>query len=362
MGWMKDLVSILQGETKAPSTKLLYGGVEAKDWVHDAAPAKPGTAYMQLFLQEMWLTTERSWVDHYAPVAYSVVKLSFGDQTIEIPASLGDFEFAEGEDFKNLQDALRLNYPMTPPLPYNGGVVEVSAALVRLKTSSGLKEIVSAMDQLSRVLAVPQLSAVVSVAGPVANALDSVLGQTKERLALGLHQSFKYNSQEQLSSGYYLAAHYDGDDRNLLKKLIVQDGALRWQRGGERVRDFDYMLFRLEMQPQRDDVEYLTSIFGWMKKAQEAAIGDRLEEARGFVQQACLAAWSSPDLTIADRKRLPIALRANFDEFLNATGIIGSGASVDSAPIKLSELISRIAPEDALARPDEEVLRGILVP
>ncbi len=360
MGWIRDIGEILQGETHGPAPKLLYGRIdETSGWDHDGTPAVPGTAYMQWFLQEMWLPHERQWLDHFAPIAYSSVTLSFGNKNVEIPRSLGDFKFAGVEDLKNLQDTLRPNYPMTHPLPYNGGVVELSAALVGLKTSSGLKEMMTALDQLSAVLAVPQLSAVVAVAGPVANTLDSVLGQSKEHLELGVHQAFKYGSEEQLRSGYYLAAHREGGPK-VLSQLMVKNGALCWKRADEPpVREFPYMLFRLEMLPERDDVEELTTIFDWMKKAEEAADGDRMPEARKFVQQAGLAAWNSPDLTRADRKRVPVALRDRFQEFLKVQGLAGDGASVDGPEAGVRALISRTAPGEALLRSDDDVLRAI---
>ncbi|MGA9275520.1 hypothetical protein [Ilumatobacter sp.] len=361
MGWLKDIGRILQGETATPAEKLLYGRVDdVVGWDHDPEPVKPGTAYMQFWLQEMWLQDERSWLDHFAPLVYSVVKLRFGDEEVEIPATLGDFRFAGSDDLRHLQGTLRANYPMTPPLPYNGGVVELSAALVGVQTQNGLKEMITAMDQLAKVLAVPQLSAVVGVAGPVANTLDSVLGHGQQELALGVHQAFNHGGTDQLRSGYYLAARHDGGPE-ALDHFTVRDGALCWKRDGfPLVREFDYMLFRLELLPERDDLEYVASIFDWMGKAEEAAVAEHMDDARQFLRQASLAAWKSLDLTAADRRRVPAALQARFIEFLQAMGIAGDGASVNDEPAKVVELVARTSPDEALNQPDADVLAKIL--
>jgi hypothetical protein len=62
---------------------------------------------------------------------------------------------------------------------------------------------------LGAALVVPQLSAVAAIAAPIAQAVASIIGTADQELKLGLHQLYRYQSQEELAQGYYLAAAVD---------------------------------------------------------------------------------------------------------------------------------------------------------
>lgn len=361
VGLLSDIWDVVNGRTSADASKLAYGRVErVSGWdAYDPAPVQPGTAYFQWWLQEMWLKVEREWLSHYFPLAYSVVTLRFGDDDIELPSSLGEFSLGAGQDFSNLRDALLLNYEMTPPLPYNGGTVELAAAMVGVRSQEGLREIVGAVGELGKVLMVPQLSAVAAVAGPIAKTLDTVLGQGDRRFELGLHQSFKSDSEEELRAGYYIAAQWDGQlDLNTLQ---VHEGRLvRANDPTVPVREFDYLLFRLETSGTRDDLDGLAEISTSIAEAEDAAQRDDMEEARSWLRKAKMSAWRSPDLTKADRKRLPGAIEAQFVDFLKVHGLAGDGAGVDASSATLSERVAATPASDALTVDDVEVLAQVL--
>jgi hypothetical protein len=368
MGLLANIKKLLSGDARTEAEKLTFGRIPASNvsWEHDPTPREPGTAYYQLWLQEMWLRYSREWLSEFTPVVYTVVTLSFGDaQSVEIPASLGEFKF-DGE-IDNIDHALKLNYPMTPQLPFNGGVVEIDAALVALETEDGLDELINAVTDLSGVLAVPQLSAVVSVAAPVANTLNALLGQSAKRLALGLHQSFKHGSEEQLCAGYYVALS-SADAIDVSQLSVSDEGRLCWTQSGEAVREFDFMLFRLETSSERDDLDKLSNIFDSMEKARAAAAGavtvpERMPEAKAWLTTACLTALESDDLTRVDRRRVPLALRQQFDDDLLALGLVGDGAGVDEpvAAATINDLVAEQTAE-AQAEPEGGVLARILEP
>lgn len=358
MGWIRDLVSILQGEVTAPSRRLLYGRVpHVTDWEHDPTPVEPGTHYLRWWLQEMWLKDERVGLDHYTPLVYSTVKLTYGNEQLEIPATLGDFKFAGLDDIKDMSAVLKLNYPMTNYLPYNGGSVSLAAALVGVRTVAGVKEILEAAEELSGVFSVPQLSAVTAVAGPVVKVLDSVLGRGDQHVALGLQQTFSHGGQEPLRSGYYVTARTDAGP-GLLDELEVNNGTLCHRGTDKPFNSVDYLLFRLETSEQRSDVEGLSGIFDLVGKAEAEALNDNLPGAQKYLQQAKLAAWQSDDLTRADRKRLPGALDVRFAQYLQTMGIAGGGAGL-TEEVPLGELVAQVTPEAALAMNDAQVLEVI---
>lgn len=361
MGLFNDIKTLfIDEEISTPARKLHYSRVEnVVGWEgYDPRPALPGTGYAQWWLQEMWLANEREWLSHYAPLVYGQIRLQFGDEQLDLPCALGEFEFLDGAEMKDLQDALLLNYPMCTPLPYNGGVLELAAALVAVRKADGLGQIVSAVGELSKVLAVPQLSAVSSVAGPIAKTVDSLFGQGDRKYQLGFHQAFKHEGEEDLREGYFLAAATDAvlDPEN----LMVNDGRLAYADNPNTfVRNFDYMLFRLEISETRDDLKSISSIFDIVDNAHKTAVAGRLDEAEGLIKSAGYAAFVSDDLTLADRKRLPRALREEFDAFLSEVGIVGDGAAVAVESVELLERLRQTSVDAALTTPNEDVMREI---
>lgn len=362
MSLLGDIGRVLRGEITADARKLIYGRVEnVVGWEsYDPQSVRPGTAYMQWYLQEMWLRRERDWLNHYYPLVYSVTSIQFGSTELSLPRTLGEFAFGQGEDFSNLSDALRLNYPMTAPLPYNGGAVEIAAALVGVRNQDGLAQLVAAVGQLATTLAVPQLSAVASFAGPVANTIDTVMGQGSQRFALGLHQLFKSGGEEELREGYYLCGDYDEPfDFNYVK---VKGGRLVRADNEAPVRDFNYMLFRLEVNESRDDLEGLTVIFDLVKEAQKAAVApDGMAQANSLIRDAMRTAWESTDLTIADRNRVALKIKDQFNDYLKLMGIAGEGAAVDESDLRrpIADRVRDIAPHDAIAIADADMRRKI---
>lgn len=364
MGLIANLLELLKGNTTEDSKKLSYGRIASVEgWPgYDPNPVAPGTRYIQLWLEEMWLKRAREWLNEFYPMAYSVTTVQFGDATVTLPTSLGEFSFDGDHDFSNLSRALRVNYAMTPVLPYNGGIVELRAALVSIRHAAGLKDAISAVNQFSKLLNVPQLSAVVSVAGPFADTLDALLVGGRQGLILGLHQSFKHGGEEEIEAGYYITANKE-DVR--FSDLVVDNGLLRWKASRQQVREFDYMLFRLEVSAERDDYHGLKAIYDPMVEAENAAKrGDTgLDEAKAWVTTAKLAAWRSLDLTAADRKRMPAVLQQEFDDYLTLIGVGGGGAGAEALPTKIEtkERLRRgVTADEALAMPDRVVVENIL--
>jgi hypothetical protein len=125
----------------------------------------------------------------------------------------------------------------------------------------------------------------------------------------------------------------------------------------EPVREFDYLLLRLETPTERDDLDRISAIFDFVEKAEEIA-ADALEPARRLITAAKLAARHSHDLTAVDRKRVPIAIEQRFRDFIEDEGIAGGGARSSFRPVRGAaasagprlQRTSRRAPGDRASR------------
>ena len=102
------------------------------DAPHDDTPLAVYGSYFRLWLKEMSLGTSRRWFRDWYPAVRSTVKLQFGGREA---ASFSHIARApEGA----LARSVLLDFRVTQLLPWNGGVLEIEAALLALKGSSHL--------------------------------------------------------------------------------------------------------------------------------------------------------------------------------------------------------------------------------
>lgn len=156
MGLFQDIAYTFKHGPLKDAQKLQYGRVEnVIGWPElgpnisassKQEPVKPGTAYFKWWLQEMWLPHDMEWLSHYHPLVYSQVKTKLGPKQVNIPMTLGEFKFTNNNSLKNLDNALRLNYEIMPLVPYNGGTVELSAALIGVRNQDGIGNIFQAVS------------------------------------------------------------------------------------------------------------------------------------------------------------------------------------------------------------------------
>jgi hypothetical protein len=100
-------------------------------------------------------------------------------------------------------------------------------------------------------------------------------------------------------------------------KLWVADDKLYYGNSidnSETLDGFTYMLFRIDSQEHRDDVDGLTDISKPRSDAINALINGEEERAQTLLKTAIAAAMMSLDLTKADRLRVVQDIKNEFDE------------------------------------------------
>jgi hypothetical protein len=316
---------------------------------HDALVE--GRDYFRLWLTEMSLKRDRDWFKTWHPAVHSLVHFQFGDRVIDVPNIVGEHGLKD-VDSAHLERNIAQNYPLTALMPYSGGVVDVTVALFAMQGQDYLKRFIKVLNGFAGLVAVPQLSAALAVAGPLASGIDELLGVSDGQMHLGLHQAYvhKGGGDNELLPAYYaaiLATEAQVDPAT----LWVVDGHLR--RGGsvdanEPFMGYAYLLLRVQKETKRDDWEGLTSFM----KPFEAAVRERSlghkKGADSHYRAALAAALSSADLTQADKYRVAKVLEKRYGE----AGSLGLGAipawgsftaAVDAIPV--DEALGRRLPD-----------------
>ena len=277
-------------------------------------PCQAGVHYFRLWLAEMRLAQDQTWFTTRHPAVHSLVRLRFGDQEVELPRLSGPMTLA-GLDQAHLGAVVHLDHPLTPLLPYNGGIVELSAGLVALEGTRVLGEFVKAVDAVTQVLVQPPLSMALAAIGPVTSAVTTLFGVGGGRQHLGVHLSYAgERSPQALHAGYVAVIRRDASQLSV-HDLSVQRGVLRLR--GVPLTGADYMLFRIERVDERDDWDSLTSIATPFRDALTALSHGNGQIADAYVRRAMLEAWTSPDLTRADRTRVCNELKRSYQDARN---------------------------------------------
>ncbi len=281
-------------------------------------PAKAGLHYFRLRLAQMFLNHKVAWFQSLYPAVHSLVRLSFGNQQVEIP-NVADSTRLGIRPAGGQGDIVIGGLPLTPTLPFNGGMVSIHAGLVALTGENYLNGFLKTLGSFAALLTVPQLSAALAVAQPLALGIQELFSAGNGRLHLGLMQSF---DAKDLRNGY-IALVRAGDGEIDRSKLRVSGDVLFL--GEKPLTGFDYLLLKIEVFTSRDDADQLTSIATPFGEAKDALAKNDVATADECLRRAILAALRAPELTEAHRRSVVTGLKARYKEAKELLSTSGFG-------------------------------------
>ncbi len=316
----------IHGWFAASAKHCVYARIppQRTDEMESESPLEPYGSYFRLWLSEMFLTDRVAWGREWFPAVHSEVHLQFGGQSAA-------FSRVAQPPPDRLSEGVRLNYRLTELLPFNGGVVEIEAALLALKGADYLGTAIGVLQQFSS-LVTPPLGQTISLAQKLATGTRDLLSATEGSVHLGLHQELTSDGGggAVLRPGYH-AVILARPEQLATEGLLVRDGRLLYSpRADEPPRNLqglDYMLLRIEGREQRDDWR-LRDIQEPLNLAIQALSDSPPNEAKAAAYKtvALAAAWQSPDLVQKDRRRVVEAIKAELAEIEEqGLGAVGGG-------------------------------------
>lgn len=307
------------------------------------APLEAGKHYFRLWLVEMFIKNDRDWFKSWYPAVHSAVTFKFGDKEEVITHVAGPTKLTNvGKE--NLDKVVSINHQLTSLLPFNGGTVGLDAGLLAMQGSDSLGSFIKVLGDFSSLLVVPQLSAALAVATPLANGITELVGATDGELMVGLHDTWAAQAGgANVLREKYLAVILAEEKDIKGEKLWVEDDQLRYgdkRETSKPLTGFHYMLFRIERQDAFDAWDSLTSIKEPYEQALVFLQTGSVDQAESFIKQAKLAAFKAKELTRdVDRRRVVDMLQKKYDEAKEV--MIGSGAfEPDPADLSLGEVMN----------------------
>ncbi|WP_371366939.1 hypothetical protein SRRS_10950 [Sporomusa rhizae] len=282
-----------------------------------------GQHYFRLRLAEMFLKDDRKLFRKVVPVVSSLVSLQFGSIAAQaLPNVAGPLALNLSES--SLGKGVQLNYSLTNLVPYRGGTVSVSAALMSYVSKDYFPAFLSLANNVAGLLTIGQLSATLKVVDSAVGALQDLLDSDDKDIRLVYHNEYAGSDNlggVSLTSGYFAVIAADAGKFNPAK-LFVKNSQLCFGddlASSQPLTGYDYMLFSVEAALYRDDFRYFTEYNSLLYTAIEKGMTDKAE-GDAVIRAGMLAVFKSDDLTYVDKTRVAAALKAEYEERLSLQG------------------------------------------
>jgi hypothetical protein len=320
----------------------------------DTSSLAGGDGYFQLWVVQMFLKSDRDWFKSWYPVVQSLTRFRFGNlpNPIEV-AQIAGPGYLRDVDPAHLDRIVQVDLPLTPLVPFTGGMVQIEVGLVAMQASDTLKRFLNVMGSFASLLSVPQLSSAVNVAATVSKGVDQLLGIGDKNMVLGYQRTLESaggGGDNDLRPAYVALINAASGTYNP-ENLWVRNSRLLYGAdlaNSAELTGVDFMLLRIETRRCRDDWDAFNTISEPFTKAMNAltqtdtAGNPNVADAAAFIRAAAVAAMNSPDLTANDRVKVARAIRSRYDEY--KTAVLGERALVARQPPVLAD-VARTAQE-----------------
>ncbi len=328
--------------------------------VQDSNALQANAGYFRLWVVEMFLKNDRDWFKSFYPVVQSLTSFHFGTSNLQIAQVAGPGRL-QNVDASHLDRVIQQNLALTPLIPFTGGTVEIEAGLVAMEASDLLQRFLTVVGSFSQLLAVPQLSAALTIATTVSSGVEQLLGVGGNSMILGYHDTFQGadGSGTTPLRACNIAVLNAPRGSYPAEKLWVKDSHLLYGDNLDSAQPLTgvaYMLLRLETSGHRDDWDSLPNIKEYWDKAIDA-LGQfdsngnpRVADADVFIRNAVVQALQSPDLTQPDKMQAARALRDKYQQYKDALGakdivptptladVVAASRGLSPEPVTLGEL------------------------
>jgi hypothetical protein len=294
----------------------------------DGPPAVAGRHYFRVRLAEMFLRRSRDWFQDRYPAVSSLVRCQFGTAPrFELPNIVDSTEV-----FKPAGPTAMVirNLVLAPTLPFRGGTVELTTGLQAMVARNYLSEFVRSLSKFAGLLTLPQVSAAVQVAGPLAEGIQGLFAGGNGDPLLGYAESFDGKT---LRGGHVAVVNATAGQLDPAK-LSVSNGHLL--ANGADLTGFDYMLLHVEVFEERDDWDGLQTIIAPLERSIQAVAERKMDDAKEALNQAVAAALLAPELTNADRRRVVDQVKGRYREAAS-----GFESTEEPGPVSLSALMAK---------------------
>ncbi len=271
----------------------------------------PDEAYFEIRLAEMHLRDKREYWVGYLPFALVVSDFLYDGASRTVPFFVGNRMLGELEREVGSGRVEYLNTRVAGPIPYMGADIGLFVGLFRAEVDNLAKGLFDLVESVVGAFDVGQVSAYLGLANAFSDRLGELLGIPAVQLRLGTRQEI---SASKFRSGYF--AYVNCPDSEVdRRRLWVRDGRLLYAERMDAVRSYtehDFCLIQIEHLTERGDYRKLPFHRLWIE-AKRLIAQDNIGQADALLPRLMEELAVSPDFTTADRFKLQLIFKSNYE-------------------------------------------------
>lgn len=237
----------------------------------------PGQVYLEVRLQQMWLTRARELWREYLPFGTIVTEFAHKGNTVAVPTVLSSAELARRFQVTGADDAVEIaNVRVAGPVPYEGDEVSLLVALFRAKTTDWIARSLKVVEDVASAVGFGGLAGAVPLASSLIRGIESFLESPDVELRVGAYRSWQ-RGFEPLN---YCVMRRPRTTTSAaeLASLRVSDGRLhRLLDDGVTLvpyTEHDFILVSVEAKTERDDYRKLAFYPLWERTKEQVIAGE----------------------------------------------------------------------------------------
>jgi hypothetical protein len=310
----------------------------------------PNEVYLEVRVQQIWLTNERELWREFQPFAAVLLEYSHTGERRTLPVLLGASQLSQKLTLISEKDAVEIrNVRVAGPIPYEGEDLSLLIALFRAQTKNWLAQGLNVIAAVADAVGAAGLAAAKPVADTIVSAVASFLEQDGIELRCGQYQSWSRPENESSPRATDLTAmHYVVMRRPIsevgpdpARSFEVRDGRLHARRGDRFTpyTDHDFVLLTIEPRRFRDDYKQL-DFYAYWQQTQSAIVQGELASAERMWRRTAGALYTD-ELTAPQQQALYAEYQARYkyllDQFADADERAFRGLGEAASQIPLDE-------------------------
>ena len=237
----------------------------------------PGQVYLEVRLQQMWLTRARELWREYLPFGTIVTEFAHKGNTVAVPTVLSSAELARRFQVTGADDAVEIaNVRVAGPVPYEGDEVSLLVALFRAKTTDWIARSLKVVEDVASAVGFGGLAGAVPLASSLIRGIESFLESPDVELRVGAYRSWQ-KGFEPLNYCVMRRPRTTASEAELAS-LRVADGRLhRLLDDGVTLvpyTEHDFILVSVEAKTERDDYRKLAFYPLWERTKEQVIAGE----------------------------------------------------------------------------------------
>jgi hypothetical protein len=271
----------------------------------------PNHVYLEVRLQQMWLTRARELWREYLPFGTIVTEFVHKGQSVAVPTVLSSAELARRFQVTRADDAVEVgNIRIAGPVPYEGDEFSLLVALFRAKTTDWIARSLKVVEDVTAAVGFGGLAGAVPLASSLIRGIESFLESPDVELRVGAYRSWQ---SAHSGPGGLVPLHFCVMRRASVEAGAADLAALRVTNGrlhrlapdGVTLTPYtehDFILVSVEAKRERDDYRKLSFYPLWERTKEQVIAGDLTGAQRTWRQAA--GAIYSDDLTRPQQETL----------------------------------------------------------